>query len=102
MREIPFTSQEKNVNIKERHERGEKKETDKWVNNRNDIDIRKSKKKKEMKERTEKNIRQNEDERKRGKNKESEEEKKIKKEREVSNKEARESIFVGMSLHWMY
>ena len=24
------------------------------------------------------------------------------KEREVSNKEARESIFVGMSLHWMY
>ncbi len=45
MRENPFTSQEKNVNIKERHESGEKKETDKWINNRNDIDIRKSKKK---------------------------------------------------------
>jgi len=44
MRENPFTSQEKNVNLKERHERGEKKETDKWVNNRNDIEIRKSKK----------------------------------------------------------
>ncbi len=81
MRENPFTSQKKNVNLKERHERGEKKETDKWINNRNDIDIRKSKKKKkEMKERTEKNIRQNEDERKSGKNKASEE-KKIKKEK---------------------